>query len=147
MKLDIRDILKKLPHRHPFLLVDRVVKLEKGKRIEAIKNVSFNEEFFQGHFPHRPVMPGVLVLEALAQAAGLLAVVSFAVVENDSAMYYFGGIDGARFRRPVGPGDQLTLDVKLLRRKADVFKFKASGYVAQHLVVEAELLCARTILV
>ncbi len=147
MKLDIHDILKKLPHRHPFLLVDRVVKLDKGKRIEAIKNVSFNEEFFQSYFPHRPVMPGALLLEALAQAAGLLAVVSFAVVENNNAMYYFGGIDGARFKRPVELGDQLTLDVKLLRRKADVFKFKASGYVAQHLVVEAELLCARTILV
>lgn len=147
MKLDIHDILKKLPHRYPFLLVDRVVKLEKGKFIEAIKNVTFNEEFFQSHFPHRPVMPGVLLLEALAQAAGLLAIISFAVVENDNAMYYFGAIDGARFKRPVEPGDQLTLEVKLLRRKADVFKFRASGYVAQHLVVEANLLCARTILV
>jgi 3-hydroxyacyl-[acyl-carrier-protein] dehydratase len=126
--------------------VDRVVKLEKGKRIEAIKNVTFNEEFFQGHFPHRPVMPGVLLLEALAQVAGLLAIVSFAVAGNDNAMYYFGAIDGARFKRPVEPGDQLTLEVMLLRRKADVFKFKASGHVAQHLVVEAELICARTVL-
>lgn len=146
MKLDIHDILKKLPHRYPFLLVDRVVKLEKGKRIQAIKNVSFNEECFRGHFAHRPVMPGVLLLEALAQAAGLLAVVSFAEVENDNAMYYFGGIDGARFKRPVEPGDQLTLDVWLLRRKAGVFKFKASGYVGQQLAVEAEFLCARTVM-
>jgi 3-hydroxyacyl-[acyl-carrier-protein] dehydratase len=146
VKLDIHDILKKLPHRYPFLLVDRVVKLDKGKRIEALKNVSFNEEFFQGHFPHRPVMPGVLLIEALAQAAGLLAIVSFWEAADDRALYYFGGIDGARFKRPVEPGDQLTLDVKLLRRRAGMFKFKASGYVEKQLAVEAELLCTRTLL-
>lgn len=145
MKLDIHDILKKLPHRYPFLLVDRVVKLDKGKRIEALKNVSFNEEFFQGHFPHRPVMPGVLLIEALAQAAGLLAVVSFWEAADDGALYHFGGIDGARFKRPVGPGDQLTLDVKLLRCKSGVFTLKASGYVEKQLAVEAELLCTRTV--
>lgn len=145
MKLDIHQILRRLPHRYPFLLVDRVLKLEKGKRIEALKNVTINEGFFQGHFPQRPVMPGVLMLEALAQAAGLLAIVSFAEIADDQAMYYFGGIDGARFKGPVEPGDQLTMDVKLLRRKADVFKFKAWGFVDQQLAVEAELLCMRSL--
>lgn len=145
MKLDIHQILRKLPHRYPFLLVDRVLKLEKGKRIEALKNVTINEGYFQGHFPLRPVMPGVLMLEALAQTAGLLAIVSFAQIEDDQAMYYFGGIDGARFKRPVEPGDQLRMEVKLLRRKADVFKFKALGFVDQQLAVEAELLCMRSL--
>jgi 3-hydroxyacyl-[acyl-carrier-protein] dehydratase len=145
VKLDIHEILEKLPHRHPFLFVDRVVKLDKGKRIEAFKNVTFSESFFQGHFPQRPVMPGVLLLEALAQAAGLLVIVSFCEFANDKAVCYFGGIDAARFKQPVG-GDQLTLDAKLLRRKAGVFKFKASGFVDRQLAVEAELLCIRTIL-
>jgi 3-hydroxyacyl-[acyl-carrier-protein] dehydratase len=144
VKVDIPQILRRLPHRYPFLLVDRVLKLEKGKRIEALKNVTINEGFFQGHFPQRPVMPGVLMLEALAQAAGLLAIVSFAEIADDQAMYCFGGLDGARFKRPVEPDDQLTVDVKLLRRKADVFKFKSWGFVDQQLAVEAELLCMRS---
>jgi 3-hydroxyacyl-[acyl-carrier-protein] dehydratase len=144
MKLDIHDILKKLPHRYPFLLVDRVLKLEKGKRIEALKNVTINEGFFEGHCPRRPVMPGVLMLEALAQASGLLAILSFAEIADDQVMYYFGGIDGARFKRPVEPGDQLRMEVKLLRRKADVFKFKAWGFVDKQIAVEAELLCLRS---
>ena len=146
MKLDIHEILKKLPHRYPFLLVDNVLTLELGKRIEAIKNVTYNEEFFQGHFPHRPVMPGVLLLEALAQAAGLLAIVSFGETLDDKAVCYFAGIDAARFKRPVEPGDQLTLDVKLLRHKASVYKFRACGYVERQLAVEADLLCTRVVL-
>ncbi len=146
MQLDIYEILNRLPHRYPFLLVDRVLKLEKGKRIEALKNVSIDEAFFQGHFPRRPVMPGVLLLEALAQAAGLLAIVTFGGVADDKTMYYFGGIHAARFKRPVEPGDQLTLHAKLLRHKAGVFKFRASGYVEQQLAVEADLLCTRAVL-
>lgn len=146
MKLDIYEILKRLPHRYPFLLVDRVVNLEKGVRIEALKNVTINEALFQGHFPHRPVMPGVLLLEALAQAAALLAFETFGETPDDTKMYYFGGIDAARFKRPVEPGDQLMMDVRLLRRKAGVFKFKGSGFVDGQLAVEAELLCTRVVI-
>lgn len=143
MKLDIHDVLKRLPHRYPLLLVDRVVRLERTKRIVALKNVSFNEAFFQGHFPLRPVMPGVLLLEALAQAAALLALVSFVSPDDDLALFYFGGIDAARFKRPVEPGDQLTLDVRLVRHRAGVFRFRASGFVGSQLAVQAELLGAR----
>jgi 3-hydroxyacyl-[acyl-carrier-protein] dehydratase len=141
MKMDIHQILKKLPHRYPFLLVDRVLEIESGKRIRALKNVSMNEEFFQGHFPHRPVMPGVLMLEALAQAAALLTFDTMAVTPDDETMYYFAGIDGARFKRPVEPGDQLILDVELVRMKAGIFKFKAKALVGDVLAVEAELMC------
>jgi 3-hydroxyacyl-[acyl-carrier-protein] dehydratase len=141
MHMDIHQILKKLPHRYPFLLVDRVLELEPGKRIRALKNVSMNEEFFQGHFPHRPVMPGVLMLEALAQAAALLSFETLGVTPDDETMYYFAGIDAARFKRPVEPGDQLILDVTLERMKAGVFKFKARGWVGDALAVEADLMC------
>ncbi|MDI9333675.1 MAG: 3-hydroxyacyl-ACP dehydratase FabZ [Cytophagales bacterium] len=141
MQMDIHQILKKLPHRYPFLLVDRVLELELGKRIRAIKNVSMNEEFFQGHFPHRPVMPGVLMLEALAQAAALLSFETLGVTPDDETMYYFAGIDAARFKRPVEPGDQLILDVTLERMKAGVFKFKAKALVGDELAVEADLMC------
>jgi 3-hydroxyacyl-[acyl-carrier-protein] dehydratase len=141
MKMDIHQILKKLPHRYPFLLVDRVLEIESGKRIRALKNVSMNEEFFQGHFPHRPVMPGVLMLEALAQAAALLSFETMGVTPDDETMYYFAGIDGARFKRPVEPGDQLILDVELVRMKAGIFKFKARALVGEVLAVEAELMC------
>jgi 3-hydroxyacyl-[acyl-carrier-protein] dehydratase len=140
--MDIHQILKQLPHRYPFLLVDRVLELDKGKRIKALKNVTINEPFFEGHFPHRPVMPGVLMLEALAQAAALLAFDALDTSPNDETVYYFAGIDGARFKRPVEPGDQLTLDVELLRMKAGIFKFKASARVGDDLAVEAELTCA-----
>ena len=108
--MDIHQILKKLPHRYPFLLVDRVIALEKGVRITALKNVTMNEPFFGGHFPHRPVMPGVLMLEALAQAAALLAFETLGTELDDDTVYYFAGIDGARFKRPVEPGDQLILE-------------------------------------
>ena len=140
--MDIHKILKQLPHRYPFLLVDRVLELDKGKTIKALKNVTINEPFFEGHFPHRPVMPGVLMLEALAQAAALLAFDALDTTPNDEMVYYFAGIDGARFKRPVEPGDQLTLDVKLLRMKAGIFKFKGTASVASELAVEAELTCA-----
>ncbi len=144
--MDIHQILKQLPHRYPILLVDRVLEIEKGKRIKALKNVTINEPFFNGHFPHRPVMPGVLMLEALAQTAALLAFDTLGTVPDDKTVYYFAGIDGARFKRPVEPGDQLTLEVELDRMKAGIFKFKAKASVGQELAVEAELMCTmRTI--
>ena len=146
MTLDIHQILKKLPHRYPILLVDRVLALEKGKHITALKNVTINEPFFTGHFPHRPVMPGVLMLEALAQAAALLAFETLGVEPDDKTVYYFAGIDGARFKRPVEPGDQLRLEVSLDRMKAGIFKFGAKALVGEELAVEAELMCTmRTI--
>jgi 3-hydroxyacyl-[acyl-carrier-protein] dehydratase len=144
--MDIHQILKQLPHRFPFLLVDRVLELDKGKRIKALKNVTINEPFFTGHFPHRPVMPGVLMLEAMAQAAALLAFDLQGVTPDDKTVYYFAGIDGARFKRPVEPGDQLILDVTLERLKAGVFKFKGVARVDGNMVCEAELMCTmRTI--
>jgi 3-hydroxyacyl-[acyl-carrier-protein] dehydratase len=141
MTLDIHDILKQLPHRYPILLVDRVVELVPGERIRALKNVTINEPFFNGHFPHRPVMPGVLMLEALAQSAALLAFATLNVTPDDNSVYYFAGIDGARFKRPVEPGDQLIMDVKLERMKAGIFKFSAQANVSDALAVEAELMC------
>jgi 3-hydroxyacyl-[acyl-carrier-protein] dehydratase len=144
--MDIHQILKQLPHRYPILLVDRVLEIEKGKRIKALKNVSINEPFFVGHFPHRPVMPGVLMLEALAQAAALLAFDLQGVTPDDKTVYYFAGIDGARFKRPVEPGDQLILDVELERMRAGIFKFKARASVGDETATEAELMCTmRTI--
>jgi 3-hydroxyacyl-[acyl-carrier-protein] dehydratase len=146
MTLDIHQILKRLPHRYPILLVDRVLALEKGKHISALKNVTINEPFFTGHFPHRPVMPGVLMLEALAQAAAILAFETIGVLPDDKTVYYFAGIDGARFKRPVEPGDQLRLEVSLDRMKASIFKFKSKALVGDELAVEAELMCTmRTI--
>jgi 3-hydroxyacyl-[acyl-carrier-protein] dehydratase len=141
MIMDIYQILKMLPHRYPFLLVDRVLQLDKGKSIVALKNVTINEPFFNGHFPHRPVMPGVLMLEALAQAAALLSFHTMDVVPDENTIYYFAGIDGARFKRPVEPGDALTLMVELDRMKAGIFKFKAKAMVGAELAVEAELMC------
>ncbi len=139
--MDIHKILKQLPHRYPILLVDRVLELEKGVRIMALKNVSINEPFFLGHFPHRPVMPGVLMLEALAQAAALLAFDTLGETPDDQTVYYFAGIDGARFKRPVEPGDQLILEVELDRMKAGIFKFKARAKVGNEIATEAELMC------
>jgi 3-hydroxyacyl-[acyl-carrier-protein] dehydratase len=140
--MDIHQILKQLPHRYPFLMVDRVLAIDKGKTIKALKNVTINEPFFEGHFPHRPVMPGVLMLEALAQAAALLAFDALDASPDDQSVYYFAGIDGARFKRPVEPGDQLLLEVELLRMKAGIFKFKTRASVAGETAVEAELTCA-----
>ena len=142
MMMDIHKILKQLPHRYPMLLVDRVMAIDKGKSIVAIKNVTINEPFFTGHFPHRPVMPGVLMLEALAQAAALLAFDALDMSPDDSMVYYFAGIDNARFKRPVEPGDQLTLKVQLERMKAGIFKFKAQALVGDELAVEGDLTCA-----
>jgi 3-hydroxyacyl-[acyl-carrier-protein] dehydratase len=139
--LDIHQILKQLPHRYPILLVDRVIDLELGKSIRAIKNVTINEPFFTGHFPHRPVMPGVLMLEAMAQAAALLSFATQGVTPDDKTVYYFAGIDGARFKRPVEPGDQLVMDVTLERAKAGIYKFKGTTRVGEEIACEAELMC------
>lgn len=139
--MDIHEILKRLPHRYPILLVDRVLALEKGVSIKALKNVTINEPFFMGHFPRRPVMPGVLMLEAMAQAAALLAFDTLGVVPDDKTVYYFAGIDAARFKRPVEPGDQLIMDVTLNRMKSGIFKFKGVARVDGNLACEAELMC------
>jgi 3-hydroxyacyl-[acyl-carrier-protein] dehydratase len=139
--LDIHHILKRLPHRYPFLLVDRVLEFEINQRIKALKNVTINEPFFVGHFPHRPVMPGVLTLEALAQAAALLAFESAGASAEPNSVVYFVGIDGARFKRPVEPGDQLILDVTLDRMKASIWKFKTRASVDGEIAVEADLMC------
>ena len=141
MLMDIHKILKMLPHRYPFLLVDRVVELEKDVSIKALKNVSINEQFFNGHFPNRPVMPGVLMLEALAQASALLSFASEGEASDGSRLYYFAGIDGARFKRIVEPGDQLILESKIERKKASIYKYSTRATVNGELAVEAELMC------
>jgi 3-hydroxyacyl-[acyl-carrier-protein] dehydratase len=138
---EIRDILRFLPHRYPFLLVDRVLALEDGKSVVAIKNVTFNEPFFPGHFPEIPTMPGVLILEALAQASGILAVVTEKVEAHTGYILYFAGIDHARFRKPVVPGDQLLLHSQLERHKRDIWKFKTRAMVGDALACEADMLC------
>ncbi len=140
--MDIYKILKQLPHRYPFLLVDRVLSIDKGKSIRALKNVTINEPFFEGHFPHRPVMPGVLMLEALAQTAALLAFDAMDAIPDEDSIYYFAGMDGVRFKRPVEPGDQLILEAELMRMKAGIFKFKTRALVGDELAVEAEIICA-----
>ena len=139
--MDIQGILKQLPHRCPFLLVDRVQELERNTRIRAIKNVTFNEPFFTGHFPGRPVMPGVLILEALAQAAGLLAFDAMGQVPDENNIYYFVGIDSARFKRPVVPGDQLVLEITIDRVRGGIWKFKGVASVDGEVAAEAELMC------
>ncbi len=139
--MDIQRILQKLPHRYPFLLVDRVLEIEKGVRIKALKNVTYNEPFFSGHFPARPVMPGVLMLEALAQAAALLSFESADAQPDENTVVYFAGIDGARFKRPVGPGDQLILEASIDRVKAGIYKYKTRATVDGLLTVEADMMC------
>ena len=139
--LDINQIKQYLPHRYPLLLVDRVLDWESGKTITAIKNVTINEEFFVGHFPHKPVMPGVLTIEALAQTSALLAFLTTGQKPDDNAVVYFVGIDGARFKRPVEPGDQLKMHVEILRHARGIWKFQAKATVDDQLVVEAELMC------
>ncbi|MEK8034323.1 3-hydroxyacyl-ACP dehydratase FabZ [Ideonella sp. DXS29W] len=139
--MDIHQILKRLPHRYPLLLVDRVVELEKNVRIQALKNVTINEPFFTGHFPHRPVMPGVLILEAMAQSAALLSFASMDVDPGDDTVVYFAGIDAARFKRPVEPGDQLILEALIDRVRGGIHKYKAKATVAGETVAEAELMC------
>jgi 3-hydroxyacyl-[acyl-carrier-protein] dehydratase len=141
MLMDIHQIIKKLPHRYPFLLVDRVIEFEKDVRIKALKNVTINEPFFNGHFPNRPVMPGVLMLEALAQASALLSFSSEGEESDGSRLYYFAGIDGARFKRVVEPGDQLILESTITRKKAGIYKYSTRATVDGELAVEAELMC------
>jgi 3-hydroxyacyl-[acyl-carrier-protein] dehydratase len=141
MTMDIRAILECLPHRYPMLLVDRILECEPGKRILAIKNVTINEPFFNGHFPRLPVMPGVLVVEALAQAAAVLAFVTAGKKSDEKSIYYLVGVDDARFKRPVVPGDQLTLDVTADRIGRELMKFSACARVGDALAAEATLLC------
>ena len=141
MFMDIHQILKRLPHRYPFLLVDRVVEYEKDVRIKALKNVTINEPFFQGHFPARPVMPGVMMLEALAQASALLSFASAGEQSNEDRLYYFVGIDGARFKRVVEPGDQLMLESRIERKKSNIYKYSSRATVDGELAVEATLMC------
>lgn len=143
LPVDVEHIQRLLPHRYPFLLVDRVVELEMGKRIAAIKNVTINEPFFQGHFPGHPVMPGVLIVEALAQAAGVLFQLSANPGENDgSALYYLVKVDKARFNAMVVPGDQLRLEVKLKRLLRGMGMFEARAMVGEKEVASCELMCA-----
>ena len=141
--MDIHEILQYLPHRYPFLLVDRVVEVEPGKSIHAYKNITINEPFFVGHFPHHPVMPGVLIMEALAQAAGILSFKTEDKKPTEKDVFYFAGIDGARFKRPVMPGDQLHLHVEIERQMRGVWKFKAEARVDGQLAAEAKLMCAK----
>jgi 3-hydroxyacyl-[acyl-carrier-protein] dehydratase len=144
--LDITQIKEYLPHRYPLLLVDRVLDWESGVKITALKNVTVNEEFFNGHFPHMPVMPGVLMIEALAQAAALLSFLTEGRKPDANTVVYFAGIDNARFKRPVGPGDQLKLEVEITRRARGIWKYKAVASVDGQLAVEADLMCTmRTI--
>jgi 3-hydroxyacyl-[acyl-carrier-protein] dehydratase len=138
VNFDINQILKMLPHRYPFLLVDRVLELEAGKRVKALKNVTMNEPHFTGHFPDFPVMPGVLILEALAQTAALL---TFGKDSVDDSVYFFVGIDNARFKRPVTPGDQLILNASIERFKSGIWKFKTFATVNDVVVTEADLMC------
>jgi 3-hydroxyacyl-[acyl-carrier-protein] dehydratase len=139
--MDIHEILEHLPHRYPMLLVDRVLECEPGKRILAIKNVTVNEPFFIGHFPHYPVMPGVMVIEALAQAAAILSFRTLGTKPDDKSVYYFVGIDEARFKRPVVPGDQLRLEVTFERETRGLWKFAARAHVGDALAAEATILC------
>lgn len=141
-QLDISAILQLLPHRYPFLLVDRVLECTPGKNIRALKNVTYNEPFFPGHFPGRPLMPGVMIIEALAQTAGILAFVSAGVVPNHETKFYFVGIDKARFRKPVEPGDQLILTVSLERALRGIWKFSSTALVGDVEVANAEMMVA-----
>ena len=141
--MGINEILKYLPHRYPFLLIDRVIDIKMGESLVAIKNITMNEQFFVGHFPNRPVMPGVLILEAMAQAGGVLAYKSTNTTPEEGVLYYFAGIDKARFRRVVEPGDQLRLEVKVLRSKRDIWVLEGSAYVGDELACSAEFMSAR----
>ncbi|MBK5103026.1 MAG: 3-hydroxyacyl-ACP dehydratase FabZ [Burkholderiales bacterium] len=139
--MNIQEILEYLPHRYPFLLIDRVIECELGKRIRALKNVSVNEPYFNGHFPYFKVMPGVLIVEAMAQAAAILSFRTMGIKPDDKSVYYFAGIDRARFKKPVMPGDQLVLEVSIVRTVRNVVKYAGKAYVGDALVAEAELLC------
>ena len=140
--IDINEIKKYIPHRYPFLLVDRIIELEVGKRVVGLKNVTVNEPFFPGHFPHSPVMPGVLIIEALAQAAAVLAFKTEGTVPDENSMVYFASGDNVRFKRPVVPGDQLILGAEIVRTIRNIWKFKAIARVEGEVATEAEFMCA-----
>ena len=141
-RMDIHQILDYLPHRYPILLVDRVLNVVPGERISALKNVSMNEPFFPGHYPHHPVMPGVLVIEAMAQTAAILSFKTMGVKPDGVSVYYFVGIDNARFKKPVGPGDQLVIDVRIMTTRRGIWKFSATAKVDGQVAAEADLMCA-----
>ena len=145
--MNIEEVLEYLPHRYPFLLIDRVLECEKMKRVVALKNVSMNEHFFTGHFPNHPVMPGVLVIEALAQASAILAYKSWDRKPDDKSVVYFVGIDNARFKRPVFPGDQLILTTELTLARRSIWKFKGIARVNDVVVTEADLMCTEKTLI
>lgn len=138
--MDIRKVMSLLPHRYPFLLVDRVLECEPGERLLALKNVTFNEPYFQGHFPVKPVMPGVLIIEALAQATGLLAMETSGI-SGAEQIYYLVGVDKARFKQPVGPGDQLMLEVKVIKNKRNIWVFDCEATAEGKMVASAEIMC------
>jgi len=140
--LDIYEILKHLPHRYPFLLIDRVTECKVGERLVGFKNVTYNEPYFQGHFPNKEVMPGVLIIEALAQATGILAFRTNGQVPDENSLYYLVGVDGVRFKQPVIPGDQLKLEVDIIKTKRGVWKFNGVASVDGKVVCTAELMCA-----
>ena len=143
LQLDMHAILERLPHRYPFLLIDRVLECRPGASIRALKNVTYNEPYFPGHFPGRPVMPGVIIIEAMAQAAGILCFITANVIPDAKTRFFFVGIDNARFKRPVVPGDQLELEVHFERQLKTIAKFNCSARVDGQLVAEATILCAR----
>lgn len=140
MSMEIEEVMQYLPHRYPFLLVDRIVEMELGKSVTAIKNVTINEPFFPGHFPGAPVMPGVLILEAMAQAAAILSFKTKNYAPEDIGVVYFAGIDGARFKKPVKPGDQLVLKIEIVREMRGIWKYTGRAEVDGTLVAEAELM-------
>ena len=140
--IDINEIKKYIPHRYPFLLVDRITELEIGKRVVGLKNVTVNEPFFPGHFPHNPVMPGVLIIEAMAQTAAVLAFKTDGSVPDEGSTVYFASVDNVRFKRPVVPGDQLVMEAEIVRKMRNIWKFKAVARVDGELATEAEFMCA-----
>ena len=139
--LDIHEVMKYLPHRYPFLLLDRVIDFTKDQSLTAIKNVTINEPFFLGHFPHRPVMPGVLILEAMAQASAILSLKSLNKLPGADSVFYFVGIDDARFKRPVEPGDQLRLLTSIKRKMKGMWMYECTAYVGEELAASASLMC------
>jgi 3-hydroxyacyl-[acyl-carrier-protein] dehydratase len=141
--MDIHQIMQHLPHRYPFLLIDRVLDYKVEDYLVGIKNVTVNEPCFTGHFPHRPVFPGVLILEALAQATGILAFKTLNELPDEGSLYYFVGVDNARFKQPVEPGDQVTLKVNLVKRKRAMWKFDAEALVDGKVVCAAQLMCSK----
>lgn len=145
--LDIHEVMKHLPHRYPFLMVDKVIDYRVGDYLIGVKNITINEPCFTGHFPHRPVMPGVLILEALAQCTGILAFKTLNELPNDKSLYYFVGIDKARFKKTVEPGDQVILKVKLIKQKRTIWKFEAEALVNDQVVCAADLMCSKQDLV